>query len=175
MRDGLMAEFDSPDALIAALTRLRELGYTRLDAYTPYPVRAIEPLVLTRRSKIPLFMLVAALTGAGLAYLVQWWTQAVDFPWNVGGRPLNSAPAFIPIAFETAVLFAGVTGMLMFFVFARLPRLYDPVFEVDGFDRTTIDRFWIAIDQTDPSFDLAVRRELEAKGAIRIETMGRVT
>jgi hypothetical protein len=172
MRDGLVAEFDHPEAFSEASTRLHQLGYTRVESWSPYAVRG----VVTRlpESRVPWVMLVSGLTGALLAFLVQWWCNAVDYRLNVGGRPLNSIPAFIPIAFETAVLCAAVAGFLSILGLSRLPRLHHPMFAVDGFDRVSVDRFWLALDVADPRFDeadasseTAVRDVFTASGAIR--------
>ena len=133
MDSGVLAEFDSPDALARAHDRLRARGYERLRSWTPYPVRSI--VRQTPESPVPWLMLVAGLLGAGFGYAVQWWCNANDYPLNVGGRPLNSAPAFIPITFESGVLAASVTGFFAMLVVCGLPRLVHPVFTVDGFER----------------------------------------
>jgi hypothetical protein len=171
LTSGLAGEFQSPEALVGAVARLKELGYTRLDAYTPFPVHQLDAS-LTRRSRIPLIMLVGGLSGAAIGYGIQWWCNAVDFPINVGGRPLASVPAFIPITFESGVLFASVLGFLALMWFCRLPRLYDSVFEADGFERATLDGFWITVDAADPVFDAAIRDDLMQLGALRVEPFG---
>jgi hypothetical protein len=177
MNDGLVAEFERPEAFQEAYTKLRELGFTRLESWSPYAVRG----VVTRlpESRVPWVMLVSGLTGALLAYLVQWWCNAVDYPLDVGGRPLNSIPAFIPIVFETAVLCAAVAGFASVIGFSRLPRLHHPMFTIDGFDRVSVDRFWLALDAADPRFDprdvtseTAVRDVFAAMGALRCIRLG---
>ena len=165
-----MMEFGSADDLVGAVHYLKSRGYTRLHAFSPYPIKEVIEAI-TPRSLVAPVMLCAGFIGAGVAYVIQWWCAAVDFPINVGGRPLNSSPAFIPIAFETAVLFASVTGFLALLIFSRLPRLHDPVFEVDGFDRMSTDRFWVAIDQSDAVFDIHVRDELSVFRPLRIELL----
>jgi hypothetical protein len=168
---GLAGEFRSPEALVGAVERLKELGYTRVDAYTPFPVHELDP-PLTRRSLVPLIMLVAGLSGAAIGYGIQWWCNAIDLPINVGGRPLASVPALIPITFESGVLFSSVLGFLALMWFCRLPRLYDSVFEADGFERATLDGFWITVDAADPAFDTGVRDELVRLGAQRVASFG---
>jgi hypothetical protein len=170
MDSAVMAEFASPDALARAHEHLRAKGYTRICSWTPYPVGA-----LVRRlpdSVVPWLMLAAGLFGGGLGYLIQWWCNARDYPLNVGGRPLNSIPASIPITFESAVLAASLTGFLAMLAFSGLPRLNHPVFEIEGFDRASIDRFWIGIDTTDPRYDERICDELERLGALRCERIG---
>jgi hypothetical protein len=110
--------------------------------------------------------------GGGVGYLVQWWCNARAFPINVGGRPLHSVPAFIPITFESAVLAASLTGFFSMLALSELPRLNHPLFEVEGFDRASVDRFFIGVDQADPRFDERVREELTALGALRCERLG---
>jgi Protein of unknown function (DUF3341) len=105
---------------------------------------------------------------------VQWWCNAYDYPLDVGGRPLHSAPAFIPITFESAVLAASLTGFFAMIVLSGLPRLHHPVFGIDGFERASVDRFWIGVERADPCFDETVREELSAAGALRCERVGGV-
>jgi hypothetical protein len=170
VRSGVLAEFSSSHALLGAWERLRRAGYTRLDAWTPYPVRGIVRSL--PESIVPWVMLAAALLGGGTGYLVQWWCNARDFPIDVGGRPLHSAPAFIPIAFESAVLAASVTGFLLMLGVSGLPRLHHPLFSVEGFERASVDRFWLGVDDADPRFHEGVRDELVAMGALRCERLG---
>jgi hypothetical protein len=170
MRSGVLAEFESPETIARAYERLEMLGYTRLRSWTPYPVRGVEGRL--PESKVPWIMLIAGLTGGGLGYIIQWWCNAIDYPIDVGGRPLNSAPAFVPIAFESAVLAASVTGFLVLLGFCGLPRLYHPTATVDGFERAMIDRFWLGVDGTDPRFvEDDVIGELRRLGALRCERM----
>jgi hypothetical protein len=170
MRNGVVAEFETPEALEAAYTALKRAGYVRLDAWTPYPVKGI--LRAQPDSLIPWIMLAAGLGGGGFGYLLQWWVNVRAFRIDVGGRPLNSAPAFIPIAFESAVLAASVTGFVVMLWACRLPRLHHPVFEVDGFERASVDRFWLGVDDADPRFDERVADELTRLGALRTARLG---
>src|SRR4030081_3175619 len=101
----LLAEFASADKLLGAVDRLRALGYARLEAFTPYPIPDLDEKLQIRRSRAPWAVLASAITGGAFAYLVQWWCTVIDFPLAVGGRPIHSAPAFIPIVFETVILF----------------------------------------------------------------------
>jgi hypothetical protein len=166
-----MAEFASAEPLVRAHDRLRAIGYTRLRSWTPYPVRAL--VKGPPDSVVPWVMLGAGLFGAGFGYLLQWWCNGYDYPIDVGGRPLNSAPAFIPISFESGVLAASLTGFFTMLVFCGLPRLWHPVFEVEGFERASVDRFWIGVDARDPLYSETVRHELMRLGALRCELLGR--
>jgi hypothetical protein len=165
-----MAEFESPEALARACDRLEAMGCTRLFTWTPYPVRGV--IRRTWPATVPWLMLAAGLLGGALGYFVQWWCNAVDFPINVGGRPLHSAPAFIPITFESAVLAASLTGFIGMLAVCGLPRLHHSVFDVEGFERATVDRFWLGIDSTDPADDQRWSDELTRMGALRCHRVG---
>lgn len=174
MRSGVLAEFESPEALVRAVDHLVARGYTRLDTFTPFAIKDVEQR-LTAKSPVPAIMLGAGIFGAIFGYVVQWWCNAIDYPINVGGRPLNAAPAYIPITFESAVLFSAVTGFIAMLALAKLPALWSPVFEVPGFERASIDTFWVGVDLTDPQFDGAVTDELSTLGAMRVATIGAAT
>jgi hypothetical protein len=166
---GVMAEFGSAEELLHAVARLREMGLRKLEAYTPYPIRALEPLLEIKRSFIPKVVLAMALLGAVSAYALQWWCAAVAYPLDVGGRPYHSGPAFIPITFETGVLFAALTSFFLPLVLAGLPRLHHPVFEVDGFESASVDGYWVSVSASDPGLDRArAETELLRMGAKRI-------
>jgi hypothetical protein len=169
MRSGVVAEFGTAEALLRAHESLRRAGYTRLTTWTPYPVKGV--LERLPESIVPWVMLVAAVLGGGIGYLIQWWCNARSFPIDVGGRPLHSAPAFIPITFESAVLAASVTGFGLMVAACGMPRLHHPLFEVRGFDRAMVDRFWLGIDDADPRFAEQVEEELTSLGAIRCERL----
>lgn len=175
MQDALLAEFTTPAELLEAIGRLREHGYTQLDAFTPFPVHGLDTALGLRRSWLGYPVFAMGLFGAAAGYLVEWWCNAHDYPLNVGGRPYNSLPAFVPIAFEMGVLSAAVSGFLLFFFTAKLPELYHPVFDVPGFERASIDRFWLGVDAADPVFDrLTLESELLALGASQVAaTKGR--
>ena len=170
MRDGFVAEFAEPEGLERALARLKALGYTRLRSWTPYPIRGV--VAQLPESPVAWIMLAAGLSGAALGYLVQWWCNAYDYRLDVGGRPYNSIPAYIPISFESGVLAACIAGFLAILGLSGLPRLYHPMFEVEGFERASIDRFWVGVDASDPRFDDGVRQVLESSGALRCERVG---
>ena len=169
----LMAEFASGAALLDGLRALRARGVTGLDAFTPYEVEGLQELLGVRRSRLTWIALVVGLAFGGGAYLLQWWINVVDYPLDIGGRPYHAAPAFIPITFEMTVLFASAAALISAIVLGGLPRLWHPVFEVEGFERASIDRFWLAVGIGDAGVDRARdTAALTAAGALRIEWLG---
>ena len=169
----LMAEFDDAAALLRSVHQLRARGLSKLDAFTPYEVAGLQRALGVPRSKLSWIVLASGLAGGGAAYLLQWWINVVDYPLNIGGRPYHSAPAFIPITFEMTVLFAATAALLSALLLGGLPQLWHPVFDVDGFERATIDRFWLAIDRGDAALDRARdTTALTASGALRVVWLG---
>jgi hypothetical protein len=169
-RPAMMAEFPSGAALLAGIRALRDLGVSRFDAFTPYEVPGLQEMLGVRRSRLNWIALAIGLTFGGGAYLLQWWINVVDYPLNIGGRPYHSSPAFIPITFEMTVLFASAAALISAIVLGGLPRLWHPVFDVEGFERASIDRFWLAVGTGDTALD----RErdtaaLVTAGALRVE------
>jgi hypothetical protein len=168
-RPAMMAEFDSGAALLDGIHALRDLGVSGIDAFTPYEVAGVEPLLGVRRSRLPWIALAVGLAFGGGAYFLQWWINAIDYPLNIGGRPHHSAPAFIPITFEMTVLFAAAAALVSAIVLGGLPRLWHPVFDVDGFERASIDRFWLAIpDVAPPEERTRITAALLAAAALRV-------
>ncbi|MBQ0823361.1 DUF3341 domain-containing protein [Microvirga terrae] len=161
---GVMAEFKTPDALLAAVRSAKRAGYTRFDAYSPFPLPDLAEELGVRTTVIPWIAFVAGLIGAGLQYGAQYWMNAVDYPLNVGGRPLDSWPAFIPATLIVAILWAGAATLIGLLLILRLPRLHHPVFAVHGFERASNDRFFLCILGDDPLFeDNETRGFLEAQ------------
>lgn len=163
----LLARFDTPTALVVAVQRLHADGYTRLEAYTPYPLDEVVALLGGPTSRIGWIAAASALAGGGLTYALIWWTAAVDYPLNVGGRPLHSWPAFLPSALVAAALWSGLATLIGMLRLAGLPRWHQPLFDVSRFDRVTYDRFVLAVERADPRFDArrtaALLRELGAE------------
>ncbi len=172
-RPAMMAEFASGPELLAGVRAAREAGLSRLDAFTPYEVDGLQEALGVRRSRLPWIVLAAGLVGGGAAYALQWWINVVSYPLNIGGRPYHSAPAFIPITFEMTVLCAATAALISALVLGGLPSLWHPVFEVEGFERATIDRFWLAIDRGDAALDRTrTAAVLETAGALRVVWLG---
>lgn len=173
MNTGLLAEAADETTLFALARGLRRLGYERLDAFTPCDVPGLRGALGLRRSPFGWLVFGVGVTGALVGYLIQWWTNARDYPLDVGGRPAHAIPAFIPITFDTAVLFAGAVAFFGFFIAARLPRVTHPVFDVEGFERASIDRYFVGVDYLDPLFDRErTRREMLQLGALRVAPVG---
>ncbi len=124
-----------------------------VEAYTPYPVEGLASALGHPRNRVPFVTFVCGLVGAGVGFLMMYWSMAVDYPFNVGGRPFNSWPVWIPITFEVMILLASLGAFFGTLFLNGLPRLYHPVFDVPGFERATQDRFFLCIESTDPRFD----------------------
>jgi hypothetical protein len=168
---GIVAVFDTAEAVKNAAARLRQQGYRVFDAYTPYPVEGLDRIIHPRPHRLlPRVMFGAAILGAGWGYWIQYWDEALNYPLNVGGRPYNSWPAFMVGTFEFMLLVTVAAGFFAMLAASRLPRLYHPIFEARAFARASRDRFVICIEASDPSVDAsAVRREFEQLGAEEIE------
>jgi hypothetical protein len=165
---GMMAEFATPQELLEATRRTVEAGYTKVEAYSPLPVEGLSE-ILGFRTRLPLLVLIAGIIGAISGFALQYWIAAVDYPLNIGGRPLNSWPSFIPVTFELTVLFAGVTAVVGMIALNRLPEPYHPVFNVPRFDLASDDRFFLTIEAADPHFEPErVREFMGALGAAGI-------
>jgi hypothetical protein len=159
---GLLAEFNDPNELVSAVRGARAAGYRRLDAYTPFPIEELSEALDLHHSRLSLIVLIGGIVGACAGLGLQYWTAAVDYPINVGGRPFFSLPSFIPITFECTVLFAALSAVLGMLALNGLPMPYHPVFNVPRFALATRDRFFLCIEATDPQFERdATRRFLE--------------
>ena len=156
---GLVAEFDGPESLLHAVEQAAGEGYRQVEAYTPFPVDGLAEALGFRRTGVPLIVLLAALAGAVGGFFLQWFSATIHYPLNVGGRPLNSWPAFIPVTFELTILSASIAAVLGMLALNRLPMPYHPLFNVSRFDQASQDRFFLCIETTDPKFDLLATRQ----------------
>jgi hypothetical protein len=156
---GLMAEFEEHDQLLAAARRAYAEGYRRMDGYSPFPIEGLAEALGHEYSAIPLFTLAGGIIGGLGGYFMEWIAMAHLYPLNVGGRPYNSWPNFIPITFELTVLIASVSAFLGVFILNRLPQPHHPVFNVPEFERASIDRFFLCIEAEDPKFALEETRK----------------
>jgi hypothetical protein len=147
------AEFADERHFAGALGALRDQGYTKIETYTPYPVGQTDGLMPEPPSILPLVVFLAGLTGGAIAYWIQWYANAVSYPLDIGGRPTHAVPAFLIPTFEGTVLAASVAAFAVLLLLLRLPRPWHPAFELEGFERAAIDRYWIAIDASDRRVD----------------------
>ena len=169
---GLLAEFDSTHALFSACERVRDEGYAKWDAYTPFPVHGLDGAMGLRRSRLPWIVLVCGLTGAGLGFLLQAWVSVEAYPLVISGKALLSWQAFIPVTFECGVLLASFGAVFGMFGLNQLPTYYHPVFHSDRFAAVTDDKFFIAIEASDPLYDGdRTRSLLEEAGATHVEAL----
>lgn len=152
----LLAEFDSPEALAEAISGLREMGYRNLDAHTPYSTHVVRDAMGRGPSRLPFAICAGGLLGAGGAYFLQWYLVAYLYPLNVGGRPPHMPLAFVPITFEMGVLMAALTGFFAVLIMGGLLKLWDPVFEAEGIESFSMDKFWVSIADDDDRFDTAL-------------------
>ncbi len=167
---GLMAEFKNAEDIVAAAHRARAQGYLKLDAYSPFPVEGLAEAIGFRRTWVPPIVLLAGIAGGIGGYLLQYWTMGVDYPLNVGGRPYNSWPMFVPITFETTILFAALAAVISMILLNGLPMPYHPVFNVPAFASASQDRFFLVVDASDPKFDYdATRHFLEGLNPIEVD------
>ena len=172
-RWGYLAEFESVDALLAAVEKVRDAGFVKFDAYAPFPVHGLDESMGIRTSRLPLVVLGGGIAGAAAALLMQWWMNAFDYRYIISGKPFFGLPVAIPITFELTILLAAVGGFLGLWVANRLPELYHPVFESARFRaRATTDSFFVAVRADDPRFDAeGTRAFLAAAGASIIERL----
>ncbi len=169
---GLMAEFDTPATLVAATRHAHEAGYRRMDAFTPFPIEELSEALGQKPSRLPLVVLIGGLLGGIGGFALQYWASVIAYPINVGGRPLNSWPAFIPVTFETTILSAALAAVLGMLAINGLPMPYHPVFNVPRFALASRNRFFLCIESRDRRFDLeATRRLLESLDAREVSVV----
>ena len=150
---GLMAEFPDPNTLVAAARKTREAGYRKMDAFSPFPIEELSDALGHHHDPLPLLVLIGGIVGGVSGFLFQYWASAIDYPINVGGRPLLSWPSFIPVTFEMTILVAAFAAVLGMLGLNGLPMPYHPVFNVERFVNASRNRFFLCIESTDPLFD----------------------
>lgn len=167
---GLLAKFDRQEDLITAVNRAYEVGYRDFDTYTPYPVEELSHAMRLKSSPLPFLIAAGGAIGAISGMAMQAFATVIDYPLNIGGRPLFSWPAYIPIAFELTILFAALSGVLGLFVLTRLPQPYHPVFNSEDFNQHgSQDAFYLSIEARDPQFNLERTRQfMEGLGSVQV-------
>jgi hypothetical protein len=171
---GMVAEFESPTALVHAAQKARAAGYRKLDAYSPMPIEELHEALGLPQTKLPLIVLGGGLTGALAGYGLQYWSSTIAYPLNVGGRPFHSWPSFIVPTFETTILFSALAAVLGMILLNGLPMPYHPVFNAKRFAMASRDRFFLCIESIDPKFDQTeTRRFLESLGPREVSDVER--
>jgi hypothetical protein len=171
---GLLAEFDGPEALKSAAAAMRKSGYTWLEAYSPFPVHGIDAALGRPRTWLPRIVLAGGIAGGVAALMLQWWTNAVDYPYLTSGKPLFSLPANIPVTFELIILFSALAAFFGGLALSGLPEWFHPLLACPWFRRVTTDAFFLVIDASDPQFDPSATAELlRSLGAGSVETYRR--
>ncbi len=169
---GLVAEFDDPTALVEAARQTRDSGYLRFEAYSPYPIKDLDKIV-PGHNLVPLIVLSGGLLGAAIAWSMQYYIAAIDYPTNVGGRPLYSWPSFIPILFELTVLLASCGAFFGTLALCGFPRPNFPLFNLPRFSEATSSRFFLCIEARDPFYNTRQTAEflegLEPVGVWEVE------
>ncbi len=168
----VMGEFDTPEDLVIAGRKLHEMGYTKLDAMTPFPVHGIDEALGIPRSKIGWIVICVGLSGTATALLLQWWCGAINYPLVIGGKPLFDFSFSIPIAFELTILFSAFASVIGMFALNGLPRLYHPSMNYRSAHRATDDRFILVVEADDPIFDAqATAAHMRNTGAELVEVV----
>jgi hypothetical protein len=156
---GYLVGFDKVDELLTAAAKVRDAGYKKWDAHTPFVIHGLDAAMGVKKTVLPYIVFLAGLTGTAAGILLQWWTNAIDYPFLISGKPLFSLPANIPVAFETTILFAAISALIGMLALNGLPQLSHPLFANRSFKRVTDDRFFISIEAGDPLFDPGKTRE----------------
>ena len=158
-----MAEFLSAEELLEASKRTKEAGYDELDAYSPFPIEGLAEAIGFHRTILPVIVFCGGLLGTCTGFFLQWWPNVIGYPQNIGGKPWDSWPAFIPITFELTILFAALSATFGMIALNKLPCPYHPVFNVERFAQATKDRFFLLIKSEDPKFNVEQTRQFLAE------------
>ena len=171
---GLMAEFEDPNALVAATYRAHYEGYRKMDAYSPFPIEELHEALGAHHTKLPLIVLIGGILGGIGGYFLQYWANVLEYPMNIAGKPFNAWPMFIPVTFECVILGAAGSAVFGMLALNGLPMPYHPVFNVPRFALASRNRFFLCIEERDSKFDLeTTRRFLESLGALEVSTVAR--
>ena len=163
---GVMAEYDSGQALVDAARTTMAQGFTKVEAYTPVPIEELNDIIHKKRTILPKLVLTGGLTGMATGFALQYWASVIEYPMNVGGRPMASWTAFIVPSYELTILFSALTAAIGMALLSGLPRPYHPVFNVERFSMASSDKFFLVIESTDARFDQRAASEfLRSTGA----------
>ena len=155
----LMAEFDSATAIVSAARKAREAGYAKVDAYTPFPIHELDDALRLKRTKLPWLVFFGGIAGMLGGFALEYWISVINYPLNIGGRPLASWTAFVVPAYETTILCASITAVVAMIALNGLPQPYHPVFNAPNFSNASADRFFLVVETADPKFDAAGTRQ----------------
>jgi hypothetical protein len=163
---GVMAEYESGQALVDAARKTMAQGYTRVEAYSPVPIEDLNTIIHKTRTVLPKLVLAGGLTGMATGFALQYWASVLEYPMNIGGRPMASWTTFIVPSYELTILFASLTAAIGMVLLSGLPRPYHPVFNVERFSMASSDKFFLVIESADPKFDgaTAFLKDTGAKG-----------
>lgn len=156
---GLMAEFSSGEEILRAAKSAYEHGFRKMEAFTPFPIEGLSENLGQKKSLVPFFVLICGIGGGLGGYFMEWYANVVSYPLNIGGRPYNAWPMFIPITFELTILSAALAAIIAMIALNRLPEPHHPVFNAPEFERASTDKFFLCIEANDPKFDLSATRK----------------
>jgi hypothetical protein len=160
---GLMAEFSDAESLLAAVRRVRDAGYTKFDAFSPFPIHGMPEAIGFKDRSVAPIVLAGGLIGLVAGYGLQYWTSVIAYPINIGGRPYHSWPMFVPPAFETTILFASIAALVGMLALNGLPQPYHPVFNAPRFSLASQESFFLVVEADDPKFEAdGTRRMLDS-------------
>ncbi len=155
VQHAVVVEFETPEQLLKAANQAREAGFTKLEAYSPFPIHGLSEAIGFHDEKVPWIVAIGGLTGALAGMALQIYVSVIDYPMNVGGKPLLSLPAFIPVTFECTILFASFGAVFGMMALNGLPRPHHPIFDTPNFERASQDRFFLAVEAEDPKYSEA--------------------
>ncbi|MBC8328183.1 MAG: DUF3341 domain-containing protein [Planctomycetes bacterium] len=168
---GVLAEFDNVDDLVDAAKQVREAGYTRFDAHTPFPVHGLDDAMGVRPTILPWIVLAAGLVGLSSGFLMQWWMNDVDYSYAISGKPMFGLPGAVPVAYELTILLASFGAFVGMLALNNLPKWFHPLFRVERFSRATSDRFYLVIEGRDPNFGPRTSDWLGGLGCTALEAV----